>query len=72
MSDTQQEQLIELQHKVQFQEDALQQLDDVVIRQNQQIDQLVQRIDQLEDRLEELSHRAGTAPGELDERPPHY
>jgi len=67
-----QEQIVELQLKVQFQEDSLQKLDDVVIQQSDVIQRLLQRMKVLEDKLEYLSATSGGESAVVDERPPHY
>jgi len=67
-----QEQIVELQLKVQFQEDSLQKLDDVVIQQSDVIQRLLQRMKVLEDKLEDLSVTSGGESAVVDERPPHY
>lgn len=65
------EQLIELETRLAFQEHTLQALNDVVTRQQQQIEALVREIQTLKDRL-----RAATpspvGPLEDEKPPPHY
>lgn len=69
------EQLIDLQSRFAFQEDALQALSDIVARQQQQIDQLESALAIYRDRLAEaLDAMATMAPGAAQghEPPPHY
>jgi SlyX protein len=65
-----QQQLIELQTQLAFQEDAVQALDDVVIAQQHRLDQLAQHNLRLEKQLAEVltSFDAQTP----SEPPPHY
>lgn len=68
-----QEQLIDLQTRVAYQEDTLEQLNQVITQQDADITQLKQQIRILAQRLED-SLRTQGQEGELvqDERPPHY
>jgi len=66
-------QLIDLQTKFSFQEDLLQQLNEVVTRQAQQIDNLQRQLQLLQERQQEQGagdHQLTAA--EADETPPHY
>lgn len=69
------EQLIELQSQFAFQEELLRELDDVVTRQQTQIDAMERELrlhrDKLIDVLENLPEKEGAAASQ-DERPPHY
>ena len=65
------DQIIELQTRLAYQEDAIQQLNDVIVRQQQQIDTLEKRGAELLRRLEALAE-AETAELPQDETPPHY
>lgn len=72
MSDLE-EQLIDLQTRVAYQEDTLTQLNDVITRQDAEIVQLKQQLRLVAQRLDELSSNPAQADGEIvDERPPHY
>jgi len=76
MSDTNtQEQLIELQTQLAFQEDLLQALNEVVTRQQSQIDALQREFlsnrDKLTHVLENLPN-SGEGGANGDDRPPHY
>lgn len=62
--------IAELEMRISFQEDTLQSLNDVLSRQQLEIDRLQQLLRLLARRQEEL---AGAIPDEVvDERPPHY
>lgn len=65
-----QQQLIELQTQVAFQEDALSELDDVVAAQQRQIEQLTLQCERLGRQLKQMASSWGE-PGE-DAPPPHY
>lgn len=65
------EELVELQTQMSFQEDTVAQLNDVVTRQQKQIDELMLAIEQLKKQLEsmvteQLESQEEEAP------PPHY
>ena len=63
--------LDELETKVAYQELTLQQLNEVIARQQQQIDQLETTCQLLSERLKALAEQS--PPGsDTDERPPHY
>jgi SlyX protein len=67
------EQLIDVQTRVAYQEDTLAQLNEVITRQDAEIIQLKQQLRLLVQRIDELSQGAGQVAGELvEERPPHY
>lgn len=73
MSDIE-EQLIDVQTRVAYQEDTLAQLNDVITKQDAEIVQLKQQIRLLAQRLDELARDPAQA-GETDitnDRPPHY
>ncbi|WP_252179389.1 SlyX family protein [Endozoicomonas sp. 4G] len=64
------EELIELQTQVSFQEDTVAQLNEVVTRQQQEIDDLKQEMAQLK---KQLMAMASSQLEELEENaPPHY
>jgi len=63
--------LIELETKVAFQEDTIQQLNSVVCRQQEQIDFLLMKYQQMRAQLGEISCNEPFSP-ELNESPPHY
>ena len=61
--------LIDLETKLSFQEDAIDQLNVVIYRQQQQVDWLLQQVH----RLGQQPEPQGSAPRNLrDELPPHY
>lgn len=69
------EQLVDLQTRFAFQEDNLQALNDIVARQQMQIDALERELqlhrDKLVDLIHAMSERVPVA-APVDERPPHY
>jgi len=68
------EDIVELQTRIQFQEDTIHKLDEVIIKQGQRLDHLVRRVVELEERIEQLAFERGN-PGSAsaaDEKPPHY
>jgi len=62
--------LTELEIKASFNEDLVEQLNQVVFRQQQQIDALVREVSQLRQQLPEPG--AGGPRNPRDELPPHY
>lgn len=73
MSDIE-EQLIDVQTRVAYQEDTLAQLNDVITKQDAEIVQLKQQVRLLAQRLDELARDPAQA-GEVEitnDRPPHY
>lgn len=67
--------LVELQTRFAFQEDTLQALNEVIARQQQQIDALSRELKLHRDKLLELTDAQAERmmQGEaIDERPPHY
>jgi SlyX protein len=62
--------LTELEIKASFNEDLVEQLNQVVFRQQQQIDALLREVSQLRQQLPEPG--AGGARNPRDELPPHY
>jgi SlyX protein len=72
MSDFQ-EQLIDLQTRVAYQEDTLEQLNQVITQQDAEIVQLKQQIRILAQRLEDSLRTQGQGGEQIqDDRPPHY
>lgn len=63
--------LTDLEIKVSFQEDALDQLNAVVVRQQRQIDALLRELADLRDRVPDTD-AARTFRSLRDELPPHY
>ncbi len=68
------EKIMELETKFSFQEDLLQQLNEIVIRQQQQLDEIIGQMRIFKEQLEEVASEGAKAPGEdpQHERPPHY
>lgn len=64
------QQLIDLQSQLAFQEDTVQSLNDVVTRQQQQIENLHELCSSQKLQLDEINSDMGK--NDLDERPPHY
>lgn len=70
---THEEEFIDLQMRVTFQEDMLHQLNDVVSQQNTEILLLREQMRALARRLEELMRQPSQPDGGIsEERPPHY
>lgn len=66
--------LVDIETKIAYQEDLVQELNDVVYRQQKQIDRLEAICRSLIDHVKALSEAAEGKPGGVvpDERPPHY
>ena len=62
--------LTELEIKASFSEDLLDELNQVIVRQQSQIDQLIREIGHLRQRG--LDSTMGAAPSPMDDLPPHY
>jgi SlyX protein len=72
MSDLE-EQLIDVQTRIAYQEDTLTQLNEVITRQDAEIIQLKQQLRLLALRIDEMQRNPAQADGEItNERPPHY
>ena len=67
----QEQRLIEMETKLAFQETTLQELNDIVTRQQNQLDILQAAIQQLNDRVKSLSEEGVRAPQD-EPPPPHY
>lgn len=68
-----QDQLIDLQTRVAYQEETLEQLNQVITQQDADIIQLKQQIRLLAQRMEDSLRTQGQGgEGSSDERPPHY
>jgi len=66
------DEVVELQTQVAFQEHTIAELNSALISQQQQIDRLRLELKQLQDKLGALEERVETAPAPANERPPHY
>ncbi|ODN43823.1 SlyX family protein [Piscirickettsia litoralis] len=65
--------LTELETKFVFQEDLVSQLNQVIIRQQGQLDQLMEELKQLKSKLAaQFSEQSSNFSDPLQERPPHY
>ena len=63
--------ITELETKVAYQEHTIQELNDVIYKQQQQIDKVEIMCQHLMDRLQTLSD-TGSGESPANERPPHY
>lgn len=69
------EQLVDLQSRFAFQEDNLHALNDIITRQQRQIDNLERELELHREKLSDLLQSAADrtpAMSAVDERPPHY
>lgn len=66
--------LIELESKFSFQEDLLLELNQVVIRQQNQLDEMVREMSGLKQQIEEVAVRglSSEESTQQNEQPPHY
>ena len=64
--------LIEIETKLAFQEDAIHTLNDVVCRQQRQIEQMEATLKLLIDRYRQISETQESDNKPVDEKPPHY
>jgi SlyX protein len=67
-----QDELIELQSKLAFQEQTLNELNNALLSQQQQIDRLHMQIKSYEERLSEVENASPSNGQGQDEKPPHY
>jgi SlyX protein len=65
------ERFIEIETKVAYQEHSISELNDVIYRQQQQIDQLERICNALTDSMHDMAESAGSDKS-AHERPPHY
>lgn len=64
------EKIIDIETRMAFQDDSIQELSDVLYRQQQRIDQLEKTVLLLLNKIEDLMQEGG---GKIvDEKPPHY
>ncbi len=63
--------IIELEIKVAYQEDLVQDLNRIVASQQQQVDRLEATVKMLHDRIKSLSVESGSVDDKF-EKPPHY
>jgi len=64
--------ITELEIKVAYQEDTIQQLDSVICQQQKQIDAFKKQLQQLTDSAKNDQEDGKDGPSMLDEVPPHY
>lgn len=64
--------ITELEIKLAYQEDTIQQLDSVICRQQDQIDALKKQFKQLSDTAKALSDGSKGSQSMFDDVPPHY
>ena len=66
-----QERLTDIEIKLAHAEQSLNELSDVIFRQQRQIDKLERLVESLKERLQ-ASEAGGQLSGPADEKPPHY
>ena len=71
MSDTE-NRLVDIETKIAFQEDTIQELNKIVYQQQQKIDQLECLFKQLKERVKTETDTARAASDPSDDIPPHY
>ena len=64
--------ILELETKAAYQEDTVEALNDIVYRQQKQIDDLQETCKRLLERISTLSINNGSVESPVDEKPPHY
>ncbi|AUM13498.1 SlyX family protein [Ketobacter alkanivorans] len=64
------EKIVNIETRLAFQDDTIQELSDVIYRQQQQIDQLEKTLQALLNKVQDLME--GGNEKIVDERPPHY
>lgn len=65
-------QIIEIETKLAFQEQTIEQLNEVIIQQQKLIETLQRQIKTLNHKVEQESHHWGKEYSPADEKPPHY
>jgi len=63
---------IELETKLAFQEDTIQELNKIIYQQQLQLDKMAQSIDQLRSRIKSETSAVAINTDPADEVPPHY
>jgi SlyX protein len=66
------ERLIDLETKISFQEDQIEELNKTVYQQQQKLDQLTEVCKALAGQVRALAEAGGDGKGPANERPPHY
>ncbi|MEX2130167.1 MAG: SlyX family protein [Pseudohongiellaceae bacterium] len=64
--------VVDLQSRLQFQDDFIHKLDTVIIQQGRQVEKLQRRLELLEDHLAQIVYERSHPAGSNDEKPPHY
>lgn len=64
--------IIEIETKLAFQEQTIDELNEVIIKQQKAIDKLTLQLQQLNSKIEEESQHWGNEAAMQDEKPPHY
>ncbi len=67
-----QQQIIDLQARLAFQEDTLESLNDEIARQDKALDLLRIQVKRWESRLEDMASSVDSGANSVNERPPHY
>lgn len=65
------ERLINIEEKITFQEDMIEELNKTIFLQQQKLEQLEMFVKELASRVRALSETSGSGPA-ANERPPHY
>ncbi|WP_049721895.1 SlyX family protein [Gilvimarinus polysaccharolyticus] len=67
-----QDELIELQSRLSFQEDTINELSNIVARQDRQLQALTKQLSSLARKFDEATFDRDQGGSTADERPPHY
>jgi len=67
-----QAEVVDLQSRLQFQDDVIHKLDAVVIQQSRQLEKLQQKLQMLEDQLAQIAFERSHPLHNNEEKPPHY
>lgn len=65
-------QIVDLQNRVSFQEDTLQQLNTVIAAQDQTITELQQLVRRLADKINDVAWSMDQQRPNIEQKPPHY
>ena len=64
--------IVELQTKIQFQEDTIHQLDKVLADQNERLTLVTERLIAMEEKVKDVMQEQALAQAMRPEKPPHY
>ena len=64
--------IVELQTKIQFQEDTIHQLDKVLADQNERLTLVTERLIAMEEKVKDVMQEQALAQSMRQEKPPHY